>query len=331
MSSSILSLSTKALSADPINASGTLAPGATDFNVGTPFKVGQYISTQIGSVLVFLDGILQTRNTSNSSTNLDGNYYEVDAGSGVGVVIRFNLADPSITRNVLVISNGLLSERPSDSMMAIVTNVQGQLNNLATYVAEVSGNSVSTVLGASPSYVDLQAFGNKVTALESNRARIDQTNTWTAYQPILGKTDGAAVPTGSNVIGEYYLFDWLSPGMPASGVIVNVWSKTLPPGIWSITGGAAISGGSSGVVAAADNYIVVSISSSSGAENAFNRVAATLPPANSAGIRTAMTKQEFLLTQPTTMYITVRHGFSSVGNAVITQDYSCRPSAVRIA
>jgi hypothetical protein len=160
----------KVVDARPIVATGTVAINTTDFNVGTPFKINQYTNAQVGGVLVFVDGVLQARNTGNSSTVLDGNYYEVDAGGGLGTIIRLNTTDPVNVRNVMVTSNGLLSERPDGSMMAVIENTQGQLNNMATYVAALAGQSVNTVLGASPSNVDLKNFGDRVFNLEQTRA-----------------------------------------------------------------------------------------------------------------------------------------------------------------
>lgn len=181
----------KVVDATPTIATGTLTALTRDFNSGTPFKVGTYPTTQVGSVLVYLDGMQQFRNTGNSSTVLDGNYYEVDAGGGLGVIIRFNQAD-TVARSVLVVSNGLVSERPDGSMMATIEGVQGQINNLATYVAAAVGQPLTTVLGGAPSNVDLKAFGDRVLTLEQNRARIDLSNTWTASQ---------ALPVGSTVNG----------------------------------------------------------------------------------------------------------------------------------
>lgn len=226
----------KVVDARPINATGTLAATTTDFNVGTPFKVAQYSTTQIGGVMVFLDGVLQFRNTNNSSTTLDGNYYEVDAGGGLGTIIRFNLADPDNTRNVLVVSNGLLSERPDGSMMATIESIQGQVNNMAGYVASATGNSTTTVLGAAPSNVDLKAFGDRVLTLEQNRARTDLTNTFTAYQQIPGRTDGNPVSTG--YLGEIISSNSVIALSTTSTQFFNAFSQAMQPGRWLVFAGA---------------------------------------------------------------------------------------------
>jgi len=160
--------------ARPISATGLLTVGTTDFNVGTPFEVGKYITSQVGAVIVFRNGQVQFRNAANSSSSTDGNYYEVDPGGGLGTVIRFNTAATLQDDNILVVSNGLVAERPTGSMMATIENINGQLNNMAGYVADAVGSTSSTVLGAAPSNVDLKAFGDtvysqgvRITTLES--------------------------------------------------------------------------------------------------------------------------------------------------------------------
>jgi hypothetical protein len=224
----------KVVDASPINATGTLAATTTDFNVGIPFKVGQYSTTQIGGVMVFLDGVIQFRNTGNSSVTLDGNYREVDAGSGLGTIIRFNLADPDNVRNVLVVSNGLLSERPDGSMMAVIETLQGQVNTMAAYVAALAGQTPTTVLGSSPSNVDLKAFGDRVLAVEQNRARIDLSNSWTAVQALIGRTDGTTPSTGQ--IGEVRKFTLGATSAAGSTTNTTVGTFSLPAGHWLVLG-----------------------------------------------------------------------------------------------
>ena len=104
-----------------------------------------------------------TRNTGNSSVVLDGSYYEVPALNGLGTVIRFNSSTGS-SRGILIVSNGILYERPSGSISATIEHLNGQLVNMAGYVATLASQSVNTILGGAPSYVDLAAFGNKVYA-----------------------------------------------------------------------------------------------------------------------------------------------------------------------
>jgi hypothetical protein len=146
---------------------------------------------------------------------------------------------------------------------------------------------------------------------------------------IIGRTNGTAVPAG--YIGERVYLNWLAPSMPSPGTIVNTHSVTLTPGRWMVTGGASIFGGSSGVTAPADNYFVISISTTSATEDTLARTAYTLPAPNSAGQRGGSVTNIIDLSVSTVVYATIRHGYSANGNAGITQDFASRPLAIRIA
>lgn len=152
-----------------ISATGILAIAATDFNVGTPFEINKYSGAQVGAVMVFRNGVLQARNSGNSSVVLDGNYYEVDAGAGLGTIIRFNAAPVSQDDNIVVVSNGLLVERPTGSMMAEIETLAGQIDAMIPALAEASG-SPESAFQVAPNNVDLKAFGDQVLEHES---RID--------------------------------------------------------------------------------------------------------------------------------------------------------------
>lgn len=246
------------IDATPVVATGDLAANTTDFNVGTPYKVGQFITAQIGAMIVYLDGQQMFRNTGNSSVVLDGDYYEVDAGSGLGSIVRFNTTSPSI-RSVCAVSNGLLYEKPSGSTQAVLESIQGQVNNMGSYVASATGNSLTTILGGAPTNQDLQAFGNRVLAVEQNRARIDQSNAWTANQQLLGKVDGVAVAAG--YIGQ--AIEPVSPNsvvtLATSGDWFNLSSFTLTPGVWMLQGNAEFTASND-----TGRVVVAAISSGSG-------------------------------------------------------------------
>lgn len=145
---------------------------------------------------------------------------------------------------------------------------------------------------------------------------------------VTGDVSGTAIPTGN--IGEIVNFDFLSPAMPAAGNIVNAFSKTLQPGSWLIHGGASVSSGSSSV-AGTDNYFVVSISSTSATENSSNRVASTIAPGGSNAERGATTHGFVNLSVATTIFVTIRHNYTTLGTSAITNNFAPRPQAIRIA
>lgn len=153
--------------AAPLVSTGTLAVGTTDYNVGTPFEIGKYSgSSQVGQVVVYRNGVQQFRNTGNSSSVLDGNYYEVDAGNGLGVLIRFNSAAAVQADNILVFSHGLLAYKPDGSVLAQIENLAGQLDSIIPTVADLAGQPESNYRAA-PNSVDLKAFGDRVLTNES--------------------------------------------------------------------------------------------------------------------------------------------------------------------
>jgi len=174
-------------------ATGILTAGSTDFNIGYAIPTNQYSTTQLGGVSVYLDGVLQTRNPGNSSTVLTANYFELDNGSGNFSVIRFNIADPSNDRNVIVLPNGLLVNNADGVLSSVVQTQAGQINQMANYVAALAGQPITTVLGGSPSYTDLQSFGNSV-------AYIGRSNTFVGQQNFTGSllpTAGLSYDLGS--------------------------------------------------------------------------------------------------------------------------------------
>jgi hypothetical protein len=167
----------------PLVVTGELAIGATDFNVGTPFKVGEYLNSQHGSVLVHVDSQLAYRNENNDPSG-DGDYYEVAASAGLGTIIRFNTPDLSKARNISVTSIGTLVNRPQGSQDAVIESLAGQLDIVIPDLALTTGNPESKYQGA-PNNVDLKVFGDRVFDLEQILdAEVLITTPWVDQGPI---------------------------------------------------------------------------------------------------------------------------------------------------
>lgn len=150
--------------ATAIVQTGTLAISATDFVVGQPFQVNKYSSYQIGDVLVYVDGILQHRNTGNAtaSPSADGNYQEVPPSAGnLSNTIRFNNTNAGSVKNIIVVSNGLMAERPTAAVLARFDTLAGQMNAVINDMVLLTGNPTSNYQTA-PSSIDLAVFGNLV-------------------------------------------------------------------------------------------------------------------------------------------------------------------------
>lgn len=227
---------------------GTLSAGAVDFNVGGSWKTNINPTQQLGAVNVYLDGVLQFRNSGNitAAPSADGNYQEVDNGSGECTLIRFNIADNLNDRVVMVMSNAISVIRPDGSINDSIEKIQGSLDAVISTVADLAGVA-TTNFNASPTTPQLKQFGDRLITLETNVAYENQANTWTVAQDlstpgnkIAGRNDGVAVATG--YIGEV-------KSVAQSGTItittnanfVNIGSVLVPKGVWDVYLYAAIS------------------------------------------------------------------------------------------
>ena len=155
--------------AAPIACTGTVLAGNQDINVGTPFEINKYPTQQIGVVSVYVDGVIQFRNVGNATANpaADGDYEEVDAGGGLGTIIRLN-DTTGFDRVVHVVSNGAIINAPDDSRDAVLETLAGQIDNMVPVLADAAGVPEASLQGA-PNNVNLKAFGDRVFKLESYR------------------------------------------------------------------------------------------------------------------------------------------------------------------
>jgi len=170
--------------AQPLTATGVLSSGDTEFVVGEAFKTNAYPDTQLGEVLVFVDGLVQFRNTANATAapGADGNYQEIAATGGFGTVIKFNDTFGSDV-NVIVVSRNLIAERPNISMMQYIENVAGQIDSMIPTLADLAGVN-ENVFQSSPNNVDLKAFGDKVNNVLN--AQVPITTDWESFTVVAG-------------------------------------------------------------------------------------------------------------------------------------------------
>lgn len=168
------------LEGSPLNVSGDLAVGVTDFNVGKLFEIGKYPDNQMGAVLVFRNGLIQTRNSGNSSTVLDGNYYEVDNGSGSGQIIRFNNAPSGQSDAIIVVGNGMFVYSFDNSALQTIENLSSKIDSIIPTVAELADVPESSFGGVSNS--DLKSFGDLVINILS--AQVPIKTTWEGFTPV---------------------------------------------------------------------------------------------------------------------------------------------------
>lgn len=150
-----------------------LAVGQTTLNLGDIYEVGANldIGSQIGAIKVTRNGALQLRNVSNvtAAPLADGNYQEIDNGTGYGATIVFNNAPVGQSDSVVVeFGNQIVSG--DKNYIAALETLFGGFYKLAQDAAPIFGNSLSTYLTANPSQVERRAFGDLVLTLQTQMA-----------------------------------------------------------------------------------------------------------------------------------------------------------------
>lgn len=147
-----------------IVATGVLAGGQTDINVGDEFKINMYPTTQLGEVELVVDGLTMMRNVGNATASVsgDGNYQEVDAGDGYGTVLRMNQT-AVYDRAYVVKSTTMIARRPDGSRDSQLEKVSAALDQVIEDLAYVTGNP-TTRYQVLPSQPQLTQFGALVLA-----------------------------------------------------------------------------------------------------------------------------------------------------------------------
>lgn len=141
-------------SAKSVNKTYTLAVGQTILNLGLEYQVGVNPNESIGSIKVFVNGILALRNVD---------YIEVNSGNGSGSTIQFFTPPVSISHSIAV-DFGVMSISDNNSIGAI-ENLSGAVKKIADDLAIVVGGSSTDYLNSNPSEVERRTFGDYVLGL----------------------------------------------------------------------------------------------------------------------------------------------------------------------
>lgn len=180
--------------AQSINVTGTLAANTDTFTIGKAFRVNYNPNQQVGDIEVFVDGQQQYRNVGNAaaSPTVDGNFQEIDVGSGNGLQIKFNEV-MDYDRAVYVRSSGWAVVQPDGSILQEIQKQQGQLDKIIAVLADVSGQP-SSYFQSAPNNIDLAAFG---TTVASHTASItDLTTRMGAQEAPTSMSDALATKLG---------------------------------------------------------------------------------------------------------------------------------------
>jgi len=169
----------------PLVKTYTLAAGTTDVPV-EPFEINKHPLEQLGAVMVFRGpGMnLQFRNTNNATASLtaDGNYEEVYGAGGLSSIIRFNVPAGYGGENIIVVSVGALTERPTQSMISYLENLNGDLEVIRYTLAALSGQPVTNFSGQ-PHSIDLATFGTRFNQILNTEIELFKAEKWTGFVP----------------------------------------------------------------------------------------------------------------------------------------------------
>lgn len=136
-------------SAKSVDKTYELAVGSTVLNLGREYKVGANPFENVGSIKVFVNGVLALR---------DVDYTEIDSGNGYGTTIQFMVAPVSLPHQVAV-DFGVMAITDNNAIGAI-ENLGGAIKKIADDLAVVAGTTASDYYSASPSEVERRAFGD---------------------------------------------------------------------------------------------------------------------------------------------------------------------------
>ena len=155
-------------SAKSVDKTYELAIGSTILNLGREYKVGENPSEDVGSIKVFVNGILALRGID---------YNEVDSGNGYGSTIQFLVA-PVGTSHQVAVDFGVMSITDNNAIGAI-ENLAGSIKKIADDLAVVAGTAANDYYSASPSEVERRTFGDWI--LKMLDLQIESTNSQSSY------------------------------------------------------------------------------------------------------------------------------------------------------
>lgn len=144
----------------------TLLAGADEVVTNTSFARNANPGSQIGAVMVLMDGQLLLRNSGNATAapGADGNYEEVGTGASASS-IKFNTTYGT-DREIIILPTPQFTVAPNDTVLGLIEKVAGENNKIIPTVAALAGVAESTFTSA-PSAVDGSNFGQRVIDLET--------------------------------------------------------------------------------------------------------------------------------------------------------------------
>lgn len=172
-----------------------VAIGQTLVNLGERFKVNENPASQIGDVKIKRNGVGIYRNVGNATASLsaDGNYQEMDSGTGYGVSITLN--EPPIGQADLIeYEIGVQLSSGDLALWDQFQRLQGSILALSQDAAQgfYGDQNYSRYLSVSPSDLDRKAYGDSVVAQSARITSVESRfGVWQAYTPVVTQ-DGTA-------------------------------------------------------------------------------------------------------------------------------------------
>lgn len=200
-----------------------LPAGQTTISVGEVFRPGANINHNVGDVMVFAKNIQIYRNTNNSATNQDADYYEPN-----NQTIELNTPFSEDVA-IAVIPTSSYVERPDLSVIQRIETLAGQIDNIVPVLSDVADVDESQFQTGANS-VDLKNFSDKVLQLLAFNDAIPGLNSgffdklkWQSTQ--LGTnitSDAQEVDLFQNLeTGKYYLLLWVANHQGTNGNFHN--------------------------------------------------------------------------------------------------------------
>lgn len=198
-------------SAKSVDKTYELAVGSTVLNLGREYKVGANPFENVGSIKVFVNGVLALR---------DIDYTEIDSGNGYGTTIQFMVAPVSLPHQVAV-DFGVMAITDNNAIGAI-ENLGGAIKKIADDLAVVAGTTASDYYSASPSEVERRAFGDMVLDHEVNKAGLNGN----AFQ--LFDVANAINPTNAVALGQFDVSLTTNGYQKLPGGLIIQWGTVAP-------------------------------------------------------------------------------------------------------
>lgn len=207
-----------AASAKSVVKTYELAVGQNILNLGREYQVGANPNEDVGSVKIFVNGVLAHR---------DVDYAEVDAGSGYGTTVNFFAAPPSIPYQIAV-DFGVMSITDNNAIGSI-ESLSGAVKKLADDLAVVAGTDADDYLSANPSEIERRAFGDwilKILEIEVSKvitqsSFLNQPSAFSGSANVTGAltaSDGSGLYSYDSVTGVYTVLQSCQVNMSHTGL-----------------------------------------------------------------------------------------------------------------